>query len=78
MHQGMARTRKHKGPLHHLLKWFKPDTNGTEKIPTMARDPLRIGKIPLKISITKSREESINKMDNATEDIQIFSDGSAY
>ncbi len=68
-HQGIARTRKHKGPLHHLLKWFKLDTNGTEKIPTMARDPLRIGKIPLKISIAESREELINEMDNAMEDI---------
>src|SRR6266851_5032178 len=73
----MARTRKHKGPLHHLLKWFKPDANSTEKIPTMARDPSRIGKIPLKISITESREELINETDNAIEDIQIFTDSSA-
>ncbi len=36
-----------------------------------------IKSLPLKISIAESREELINETDNATEDIQIFSDGSA-
>ena len=69
--------KKHKGPLHHLIKWFKPDTISTEKIPTMARDPSKISTIPLKISITDSREDSIKEAEAASEKIQIFLDGSA-
>ena len=73
----MTKIKKHKGPLHHLIKWFKLDTIGTEKIPTTARDPLKIGKIPLKISIAESREDSIKEAEITPEEIQIFSDGSA-
>ena len=64
-----SKTKKHKGPLHHLIKWFKPDASNIEKIPTMARDPSKIGKIPLKISIAESREESIKEVENATEEL---------
>ena len=72
-----SKIKKHKGPLHHLVKWFKPDASKSEKIPTAARDPSKIGKIPLKISITDSREASIEEAENATEELQIYSHGSA-
>jgi len=60
-----------------LTRWFKPDIINTKKIPTMARNPSKIGKIPIRISITDSREESIEQTENAKEDLQVFSDGSA-
>jgi len=53
----MTKTKRHKKPLHHLIRWFKPDTISTEKIPSAVRDPSKIGKIPLKISIAESRED---------------------
>jgi ribonuclease HI len=71
-----SKTKRHQSPLHHLIKWFKPDVRGTEKIPSTARDPSKIGKIPLIISIADSREDSIKETENATEEIQIFTDGS--
>jgi ribonuclease HI len=59
------------------VRWFKPDALKTKKIPTVARDPTKIGKIPIQISITDSREDSIAEAENAKEEFQIFSDGSA-
>ncbi len=73
----MSKVKRHKGPLHHLARWFKPDALKTKKIPTVARDPTKIGKIPLKISIADSREESIKEAANVKEELQIYSDGSA-
>jgi hypothetical protein len=73
----ITKVKRHKGPLHHLVRWFKPDALKTEKIPTTARDLTKIGKIPIQISITDSREDSIAEAENAKEEIQIFSDGSA-
>jgi ribonuclease HI len=59
------------------VRWFKLDTLKTEKIPTVARDPTKIGKIPIQISVADSREDSIAEAENAKEEFQIFSDGSA-
>ena len=64
-----SKVKWHRGPLHHLARWFKPDATKTEKIPTAARDPTKIGKIPLKISIADSREESIKEAENAKEEL---------
>ncbi len=75
-HQGTSKVKRYKGPLHHLLKWFKPEVKTLEKVPTMIRDPMKIGKIPLKISIAESREDSIKEIVNAPEPTQVFSDGS--
>ena len=72
-----GRTKKHKGSLHHLAKWFKIDVNAIEKTPTVVRDPSKAGKLPFTLSIAKSREESIKETEEATEEIQIFTDGSA-
>jgi hypothetical protein len=72
-----SKIKKHKGPLHHLVKWFKLDASKSEKIPTMSRDPSKIGKILLKISIADSREASIKEAVNTTEELQIYSDSSA-
>jgi len=72
-----GRIKRHKGPLNHLLKWFKPDVNALEKIPTTVRDPTKLGKIPLTIRIPENREDSIKEAVNATETVQVFSDGSS-
>jgi len=73
----MSKTKRHKGPIHHLLKWFKLDINAIEKIPATAWDPLKIGKAPFKLSIANSREISIKEIENTPEEIQIYLDGSA-
>jgi len=76
-HQGISKIKRHAGPLNHLLKWFKLNVGAIEKIPSAVRDPMKLGKIPLKISIAKCREDSIKETENATETIQIFSDSSS-
>jgi ribonuclease HI len=72
-----GKTKRHKGPIHHLAKWFEIDASKIEKIPAAAQDPLKIGKLPFDISIAENREDSIKETENATEEIQVFSDGSA-
>jgi hypothetical protein len=59
------------------LKWFKRDVNALEKIPSTARDPTETGKIPLKMSIPASREDSIKEAKSASKTLQVFSDSSA-
>ena len=76
-HHRMGKIKKHKGPLQHLLRWFKPDVSATEKIPATARNPSKTGRIPLKISIAENREESIKEVENAIEETQIYTDSSA-
>ena len=76
-HRRTGKIKKHKGPLHHLLRWFKPNVSAIEKIPATARSPTKTGKIPLIISIAESREESIKETESAPEEIQIYTDGSA-
>jgi len=58
-HKRTGKIKKHQGPIHQLIRWFKPDVINTKKIPTAARNPSKIGKIPVRISITDSREELI-------------------
>ena len=43
----------------------------------LTRDPSKIGKLPFDISIAENQKDSIKEMENATEEIQVFSDGSA-
>jgi ribonuclease HI len=71
-----GRTKRHKGLLHHLAKWFKFDVNAVEKTPTVVRDPSKAGKLPFDLSIAESREDSIRETEEATEEIQIFTDSS--
>jgi hypothetical protein len=73
----IGKTKRHKGPLHHLTKWFKIDVNAMEKTPMVVRDPSKTGNLPFGISIAESREDSIKETEKAQETIQIFMDGSA-
>jgi ribonuclease HI len=72
-----GKVKRHKGPLHHLTKWFKVDANAIEKIPSAVQDPSKLGKIPLVISIAENREDSIKETEDALENLQIYSDGLA-
>jgi len=73
----LGKTKRHKGPLHHLTKWFKININTVEKTPTVVRNPSKAGELPFELSIAESREDSIKETEEASEEIQIFMDGSA-
>ena len=51
--------------------------NKVEKIPAVAQNPSKSGKLPFELSIAENREDSIKETVTAMEEIQIFSDGSA-
>ena len=53
------------------------DTRKMEKLPTATRNPSSTGKLPFKISIPASKDDSIQEAGRATEEIQVFADGSA-
>ena len=48
-----------------------------EKTPTVVRNPSKAGELPFELSIAESREDSIKEMEEASEEIQIFTDSSA-
>ena len=73
----LGKTKRHKGLLHHLMKWFKIDINTVEKTPTVVRNPSKAGELPFELSIAESKEDSIKEMEEALEEIQIFMDSSA-
>jgi len=67
----------HKSPLNSLLAAYRHDPKKMEKIPVVQRDPTLQGKLPFTISISISRDDSISKAENASEAVQIFTDGLA-
>jgi ribonuclease HI len=71
------RTRRHRGPLQNLTQLANFNIKNVEKIPTTARDPSKTGRLPFKISVAADKESSIKEMENASEEIQVFTDGSA-
>jgi ribonuclease HI len=70
-------TTRHRGPLHKLTSAYNLDTPNVEKIPAVARDPTVTGKLPFQISIPENKESSARAAENAIEEIQVFTDGSA-
>ena len=72
-----GRIKKHRSPVNHLLASYDLDPSMIEKIPAAARDPMSIGTLPFTISIANDRDSSITEVANASEEIQIFTDGSA-
>jgi len=67
----------HKSPLNSLLAAYRHNPKKMEKILVVQRDPTLQGKLPFMISIAISRDDSISKAENASEVVQIFTDGSA-
>jgi ribonuclease HI len=76
-HKNTGKTRRHRSPINILLGSFNINPRSVEKILTTTRHPVQIGELPFNIRIPDSREDSIIEATNASEEIQIFSDGSA-
>ncbi len=53
------------------------ETSNVEKIPTAARNPSDTGRLPFQTRIPTNKEASIREAANASEEIQVYSDGSA-
>ena len=70
-------TKKHCGPLQNLANTLGADTKAMEKIPSTGRNPSKTGELPFHISIPADKEASACEAENATEDIQVFTDSSA-
>jgi ribonuclease HI len=73
----VRRVKRHRAPIHNLRNLYDHEPRRIEKIPSAARDPAQIGKLPFEISIAESRSDSIEEAGNAEEEIQIFTDGSS-
>ena len=70
-------TKRHRGPLQILASTLSIDAKRIEKIPTLGRDPSKLGELPFHIKIPADKEASAREAENATEEIQVFADGSA-
>lgn len=70
-------TMQHCGPLHKLTNTYNIDMSNVEKIPATACDPTKIGKLPFQISILEDKESLAHAAKNATEEVQVFTDGLA-
>ena len=73
----MGRIKKHRSPVNHLLVSYNLNPSMIEKIPAAARDPMSISTLPFTISIANDGDSSITEVANMSEEIQIFTDGSA-
>ena len=70
-------TKKHRGPLQILANTLSVDAKRVEKIPTLGWDPAKTGELPFRIRIPADKEASAREAEDATEEIQVFTDGSA-
>jgi hypothetical protein len=64
--------------LQNLSVAFDTTPGEVEKIPAVSRDPPKTGEWPFTISIAANKEDSAREAENADEEIQVFSDGSAH
>jgi ribonuclease HI len=69
--------KKHKAPINKLAATFNCDPVSMEKIPATARDPMLKGTLPFTTNIAEDREASAKEAEEAREEIQVYSDGSA-
>lgn len=72
-----GRMKRHKAPINSLLARYGYDCSKIEKLPAAARDPMKSGNLPFVISIPSDRESSKREAENAPEQVQVFTDGSA-
>ena len=71
-----GRIKRHRSPINLLLTSINVSPNTVEKIPAASRDPMSSGKLPFSVSVAKDRDSSISESIHASEDMQIFMDGS--
>ena len=72
-----GKIKRHKSPINSLLGAYAYDPKRLEKIPSTARDPMQSGKLPFKINIAETRENSMREDEEANEEVQVYTDGSA-
>ena len=72
-----GKIKQHKSPLNSLLAAYRFNPKKVEKTLVAARDPTLQGELPFGISIAGSREDSIKEAEEASEEVQVFTDGSA-
>ena len=63
--------------MNNLLALYGYDYKRVEKIPTTTSNPSKRGKLPFAIHIAESKAESKTATKNATEEVQVYMDGSA-
>jgi hypothetical protein len=73
----VSRIKRHRSPINLLLTSLNLSSCLVEKIPAASRDPMSNSKLSFTISIANDRDSSIAEAANASEDVQIFIDGSA-
>jgi hypothetical protein len=59
----------HQEPLHKLTSAYNLDTPNMEKIPAVAHDPTKTGKLLFQISIPENKKSSAYVAENATKEI---------
>ena len=69
--------KRHRGPLQYLARLGDYDARNMEKIPVTTRDPSHAGRLPFQISIADDKESSAKDAETATEEIRVYTDGSA-
>ena len=71
------RTRRHKSPLHHLMQNYAARPQDVETIKPMPRNPALTHKRLFSVNFAKNKEESIEEDERATEEVKVYTDGSA-
>jgi ribonuclease HI/exonuclease III len=69
--------KRHRAPLHNLARSFEVKPNEMEKIPADIRHPAQTGKVPFHCFVAEDKETAVRIAGEASEEIQVFSDGSA-
>jgi len=69
--------KRHKSPLHALMQNYGIRPDITETIRATPRNPALTHKRPFTISIPDSKDASVDEEAHATENIKVYSDGSA-
>jgi ribonuclease HI len=72
-----GKIKRHKAPMNSLAKAYGYNAKKFEKLPTAGRDPGHDSKTPFTISIAEDKDSSAVEAENATEEVQVYTDGSA-
>ena len=70
--------KRHHSPLHTLTSIFGTDSRKFEKIPPVRTHPSKRSSQATRIDIPANKDDSKRADTNATEEIKVYSDGSAH
>jgi len=68
--------KKHRSPLHNLLRLLDTDLEKVSKAILAMHNPAKMRRLPLRISMPPNKESSIKEAQDAVKEIQVFMDGS--